>query len=159
MVFRLTSPSISTWSVSVILLTVAVLGVFAFLSVAAAQSECVQTLGGNGTVSGSWTGDCLSESTPDGPSEPPAGTRYARFYSFTLSEQSDVTITLESETDPYLFLLDGDGDVVAETDDIDRSGGNYNSQIRQTLAAGDYTIEATTFSWESNCSGYLHVRI
>ena len=108
---------------------------------------------------GSWSSDCLSESTPDGPTSPPPGTRYARFYSFTLSEQSDVTITLESETDPYIFVLDGDGDVVAENDDIDTSGGNFNSRIETTLDAGGYTIEATTYSRESNCSGYLHVRI
>ena len=157
--FKLTSPSISSRSISVILLAVAALGVFAFLSVAAAQSECVQPLDGNGSVSGSWTDDCLSQSTASGPTDPPAGTRYARFHSFTFTEQSDVSITLKSETDPYLFLLDGDGDVAAENDDIDTSGGNCNSQLRQTLAAGDYTIEATTFSWESNCSGYLHVRI
>ena len=157
--FRLTSLMLSSRSVSVILLAVAVLGVFAFLSVAAAQSECVQTVDGNVAVSGSWTDDCLSESTPDGPIDPPAGTRYAHFYTFTLTEQSDVTITLESETDPYLFLLDGDGDVVTENDDIDTSGENCSSRIEMTLDAGDYTIEATTFSWESDCSGYLHVRI
>ena len=149
MMFRLTSPRLSSRSVSVILLAIAVLGVFAFLSVAAAQSECVQTLDGNGAVSGSWTGDCLSESTPTGPTDPPPGTRYARFYSFSLTEQADVTITLESETDPYLFLLDSDGVVLSENDDISTNGGNYNSQIRQTLAAGDYTIEATTYSREA----------
>ena len=147
--FRLTSPRLSSRSVSVILLAIAVLGVFAFLSVAAAQSECVQALDGNSAVSGSWTGDCLSESTPTGPTDPPSGTRYARFYSFSLTEQADVTITLESETDPYLFLLDGNGDAVAENDDIDTSGSNYNSRIEMTLAAGDYTIEATTYSREA----------
>ena len=149
MMFRLTSPRLSSRSVSVILLAIAVLGVFAFLSVAAAQSECVQSLDGNGAVSGSWTSDCLSESTPTEPTDPPPGTRYARFYSFALTEQSNVTITLESGTDPYLFLLDSDGVVLSENDDISTSGGNYNSRIEMTLAAGDYTIEATTYSREA----------
>ena len=35
--------------------------------------------------------------------------RDARVYSFTLQEQSDVTTTLESDTDPYVLLLDRDG--------------------------------------------------
>ena len=149
MMFRLTSPRLSSRSVSVILLAIAALGVFAFLSVAAAQSECVQSLDGNGAVSGSWTSDCLSESTPTEPTDPPPGTRYARFYSFALTEQSNVTITLESGTDPYLFLLDSDGVVLSENDDISTSGGNYNSRIEMTLDLGDYTIEATTYSREA----------
>ena len=51
--------------------------------------------------------------------------------------------------DPYLYLLDGDGDVVAEDDDIDRDGGDYDSRTRVTLDPGDYTIEATTYSTEA----------
>ncbi|MCY4578995.1 MAG: PPC domain-containing protein [Chloroflexi bacterium] len=147
--FKLTSPRLSSRSVSVIPLAIAVPGVFELLSVAATQSECGQTLGGNGAVSGSWTGDCLSESIPTGPTDPLPGTRYARFYSFSLTEQSDVTITLESETNPYLFLLDGDGEAVAENDDIDTSGSNYNSRIEMMLDLGDFTIEATTYSREA----------
>ena len=149
MMFKLTSPRLSSRSVSVIPLAIAVPGVFELLSVAATQSECGQTLGGNGAVSGSWTGDCHSESIPTGPTDPLLGTRYARFYSFSLTEQSDVTITLESETNPYLFLLDGDGEAVAENDDIDTSGSNYNSRIEMMLDLGDFTIEATTYSREA----------
>ena len=140
---------LSSRSVSVIPLAIAVPGVFELLSVAATQSECGQTLGGNGAVSGSWTGDCHSESIPTGPTDPLLGTRYARFYSFSLTEQSDVTITLESETNPYLFLLDGDREAVAENDDIDTSGSNYNSRTEMTLDLGDFTIEATTHSREA----------
>ena len=77
------------------------------------------------------------------------GTRYARFYSFTLTERPAVTIALESETGPYIFLLDDDGNVVAENDDIDTSGDNYNSRIELTLDVGDYTIEATNYSREA----------
>ena len=57
-------------------------------------------------------------------------------------------IDLKSDTDPYLFLLSGagtDGTVEAENDDIE-AGVNTNSRIAETLAAGTYTVEATTYS-------------
>ena len=106
---------------------------------------CVEQLTGDGIVNGSWeTGsECMSENR-DGDG---AGA-YARYYTFTLTEQSELTITLESTEDTYLYLLNGigrDGEQVAENDDIDREGGDYNSQIVETVAPGDYTIEATTY--------------
>ena len=71
---------------------------------------------------------------------------YARFYMFSLAQQADVTITLESETDTYLLLmLRGTGEILAEHDDIDEYNGNFNSRIERTLDAGDYLIEATTY--------------
>ena len=67
----------------------------------------------------------------------------------------EVTITLESEIDSYLFLLKESGEITAENDDIDRNSLNYNSRvtstiryylsITSTLGPGDYTIAATTF--------------
>jgi hypothetical protein len=71
--------------------------------------------------------------------------RYAKYYTFTLSTETRVVVSLESETDTYLYLLDGtgtDGEVIARNDD---SNGTYNSEIIQTIAAGSYTIEATTY--------------
>ena len=59
-----------------------------------------------------------------------------------------MTITLESDTDPYLYLREGEaksGDVVAENDDV-VPGTDTNSRIQGTLVAGTYTIEATTYS-------------
>ena len=73
--------------------------------------------------------------------------RYARYYSFTLEAESEVTITLESEIDTWLYLLEGagrTGEVQYDNDDI--VSGNFDSQIKETLAAGDYTIEATTYA-------------
>ena len=58
----------------------------------------------------------------------------------------EVSITLISETDPYLFLLDESGEITAENDDIDSSGGNHDSEISGTLNPGAYTIEATTYN-------------
>ena len=37
------------------------------------------------------------------------GERHARFYTFTLDEAADVTITLESDEDTYLYVLQGHG--------------------------------------------------
>ena len=90
-----------------------------------------------GSISGQWTGDCASTNQ--------AGS-YARYYTFTLPTASEVTITLESSVDTFLYLLEGAGTVgtvVARNDDIE--SGNTNSQITEFLAAGTYTIEATTY--------------
>ena len=87
---------------------------------------------------------CLSEK----PAEQGAGSRYARFYTFELTQDRDVTVSLSStEFDAYLYLLKGagkDGDTVAKNDDI--SNSDKNSRIdEKALTAGVYTIEATTF--------------
>ena len=73
---------------------------------------------------------------------------YARYYSFMLTEGSDVTISLESSTDPYLYLRAGDtksGAYLYENDDV-APGTDTDSEIEETLGAGIYTIEATTYS-------------
>ena len=60
---------------------------------------------------------------------------------------SDVTITLKSSADTYLFLLSGSGtggSVVAENDDIEPNTV-LDSRIETRLEAGTYTIEATTY--------------
>ena len=118
---------------------------------------CIERLTGDGIVNGSWeTGSaCVSENR-DGD-----GTgAYARYYTFTLSEQSELTIVLESAEDPYLYLMEGegrDGKQVSENDNIDVDGGNYNSSIEETLAPGDYTIEATTY--ETGVSGAFELTV
>jgi hypothetical protein len=91
----------------------------------------------NASVSGSLGSDCNSTHRSG---------RYARFYSFTLSSQTQVQIDLQSSTfDTYLFLLQGsgtNGTVVTSNDDYNGS----NSRIVQTLSAGSYTVEATSYS-------------
>ena len=110
----------------------------------AATDGCALDLGdlsGTVTETGSWTDDCDSSNRED---------RYACFYSFTLTQETEVTIELTSTRDPYLYLLrgrGGDGAVAAENDDI-QAGVNTNSRIVETLAAGTYTIEATTYDEE-----------
>ena len=68
---------------------------------------------------------------------------YARSYTFTLTEATHVVINLTAPEDPYLFLLRSDGTVAHESDNI--TTRNLNSRIDETLPAGTYTIEATTY--------------
>ena len=105
---------------------------------------CVQSVEADGAIEGSWDDRCLSEKDAPGG----AGDRHARFYTFTLTEAADLTITLESDVDTYLYLQDGhgkDGDPLHENDDIAGGGVNLNSRLSVTLQPGGYTIEATTY--------------
>ncbi len=91
------------------------------------------------TTSGTWTtaAECASTHRTG---------RYARFYRVTLSQSAQVTITLESARDTYLYLLEGStttSPVVDSNDDV--AFGNRNSRVIKTLPAGTYTVEATTY--------------
>ena len=111
---------------------------------------CRETLPGDGTVTEEWADDCESAVGARG---------YARYYTFTLVEESEVTITLESDTDPYLYLREGEaksGDFLHENDDIVLAT-DTNSRIEETLAAGTYTIEATTYGFGETGSFTLTV--
>ena len=106
-------------------------------------SACVQAMQ-PGSVSGSWNSACLTANPTHG------NTYYARFYTFTLAAAADVTITLTSDKPPYLYLLAGggtSGDILQETGE----GGQTSATITDTLRAGSYTIEATT--WNSKTLG------
>ena len=96
-------------------------------------------IAGTVTQIGSWASDCDSVNRVG---------KYARFYSFSVTETSDVQIDLESTDSPavdtYMYLLSGagtDGSVLEYDDD---DGPGLNSQITRELTAGSYTIEATT---------------
>ena len=57
---------------------------------------CVTILTGDGSVTGEWAQGCDSQA---------AGRGYARYYTFTLSRQAQVTVILESQdADTYLYL-------------------------------------------------------
>ena len=94
------------------------------------------TLSGSITRTGSWSYSCNSTHRSGS---------YARFYSFTVSPSTQVTIDLTSSVDTYLYLLQGSGTSgsVIESDDDD--GGGTNSRIVRTLSSGTYTVEATTY--------------
>lgn len=65
-----------------------------------AVAGCVETVEGDGTRSGEWTSACRSANLPGS---------YARYYSFTLTQEREVTVTLRSgDADVYLYLREGD---------------------------------------------------
>ena len=100
---------------------------------------CVTALSGDGSVTGEWTGECDSVGRSG---------RHARFFTFSLDNQAAVRIDLESSWDTYMFLRSGlgrDGQKLHHDDD---GGNGRNSQISESLAAGEYTIEATTYGRE-----------
>lgn len=73
-----------------------------------------------------------------------------RLYSFEGTSGQVVTITMESasdELDPFLILLDPVGREIARNDDINTSGGNYDSSIDNLRlgSSGTYTIVATRY--------------
>ena len=92
---------------------------------------------GLGWLTGTWSADCLSDKTPV---TAKAGTRYARFYTFTLDTASTVTVNITSDdvADTYLYLLEGVGNSGAVVNRGD-------TRITEQLQAGSYTIEATTY--------------
>ena len=101
---------------------------------------CGESITADGTRDGTWAAGCQSTES---------GRGYARYYGFTLAEQGEVTITVNSDEDSYLYLRSGDGRSGTALNDHqgdDDAGGDRNAQIVETLAAGDYTIEATTYN-------------
>ena len=99
---------------------------------------CVESLSGDGGVSGSWASGCESLERSG---------RFARFYSFTLAQASDVRVDLRSDVDAYLYVRRGDGVRSGSALFYDDDGGQgRNSLIDERFAAGAYTIEATTYS-------------
>jgi Calx-beta domain len=105
-------------------------------------NACIQTLSAEETtfsLAGTWTTACESESRSN---------RYAKFYDFTIVEnaQGITTIDLTSTKDTYLYLLQWNGSSWGTYASDDDGGDGVNSRISRTLQAGQYRIEATTFS-------------
>lgn len=111
----------------------------------APADPCFEPISGSVSIVRSWSASCLSVNRPN--AEGP-GDYYARFFTFSLEETATVTITLTSEVDTYLYLMNGsekDGEIEAKNDDI-VPYSNFNSGIEdQELNPGDYTVEATAF--------------
>ena len=113
-----------------------------------ALDACVTALTGDGSVAGEWTGECDSVGRSG---------RYARFFTFSLDSPAVVRIDLESSLDTYMFLRSGVGRDGQESHQDDDGGNGRNSQIAESLAAGDYTIEATTYGRERTAAFTLSI--
>ena len=104
-----------------------------------ATDSCGAAISSGGAVTGEWAAACQSRVS---------GRGYAKYYTFSLAEESEVTIDLESSVDTYLYLRRGEarlGTVLHENDDVE-VWVDLDSRISETLTAGTYTIEATTFA-------------
>ena len=74
---------------------------------------------------------------------------YARYYTFTLEQYSNVTVDLESSQNTYLYLLSGHGaGGRVRVQDGDADDTTPNTHVSLDLSQGVYTIEATTFDAE-----------
>jgi hypothetical protein len=72
---------------------------------------------------------------------------YVDYYSFTLANSRQVTITLRStQIDAYLALFSS---TAALVEDNNNGGGGTDAQIVRTLAAGTYFIAANSFTLET----------
>ena len=107
---------------------------------------CIQSIDGAGVYTGTWNDTCLSENRPM--DEDAGSDYYARFFTFTLDRSANVTVSLNSEEDAYLYLMYGSGksgEVVASNDDVSRDDTNSMLTTEEPLGAGSYTIEASTY--------------
>ena len=121
--------------------------------VVAPLDMCIEPLGalmGPVTRMGTWASDCMSEAKSGS---------YAEYYTFTLDSGTQVEINLTSGVDAYLALRQGagrDGTMVGSNDNV--GSRNFNSAINMMLAAGDYTVEATTYFAKQTGDFTLSVR-
>ncbi len=109
---------------------------WAFPATADAQGN-YQEIALNQTLSGTWSSTTQSIHRNG---------RYAQYYSFSLTQSKTVRISLDSNIDPYLYLLRGNNHLSATVVTANDDGSGANSRITATLSAGDYLIEATTYA-------------
>ena len=118
------------------------------------SEDCVSDLGTLSTRSthlrGSWTGECASIHR---------GGSHARFYTFTLANRTRAWIFLSSTVDTYVYLLNGAGVEGAIVDQDDNSASGSDARLSVTLAAGTYTVEATTADRRATGSFSLEISI
>ena len=118
---------------------------------------CFTTIDGSDTFTGAGT----TRASPTSPLRAAQVTGTPASTPSTLTEAGSVSVTLSSDEDTYLYLMEGEGksgDEKASNDDI--SSGNTNSQIPVTqLETGTYTIEATTYHAETTGNFTLVVEI
>ena len=126
--------------------------------------DCIRQVDGAGTFTGSWNSDCLSENRPQDQADGglDGSDYYTRYFALTMDDTSTITISLNSDEDTFLYLMENigrAGEQIDENDDITQ-GSNLNSRIGpRQLASGDYTIEATTYYPDTSGNFTLTVEI
>lgn len=80
---------------------------------------------------------------------------YMDVYRLAISQQTTVTIAMSSqEFDAYLYLVDANGVVLDQNDDV---GNSNNAAITRTLQPGTYYINASSF--DENETGAYTLRV
>ena len=99
---------------------------------------CHDPINASGATSGAWSSSCKSAVD---------GNKHSRYYSISVPQQTTVTIGLSSTVDAFLNVRKGyNAQKGAVLHQDDNSGSGTDARISETLAAGRYTIEATTAS-------------
>ncbi len=103
--------------------------------------HCIQTITPSATVSGQWPSGCDSKVS---------GRGYARYYQFTLTQSAEIKVLLESQdAETVLYLREGADVRTGTYFGFNEGESEYNyrrASIEDSLAAGTYTIEATTYN-------------
>jgi hypothetical protein len=87
----------------------------------------------------------------------PHSKKHTNYYTFVLSENTNVLIDLQS-TAPALYLLDANNTIVDSTAN-DYIYGTQHAKIVKTLSPGTYTIDATSKGYEERIETYtLHFK-
>lgn len=104
------------------------------------DSECLRNITSGVPVSDGWVPQCTSQSrdVADPYSPVPDEGHRAKYFTFTLNQDSDISINVESEVSPYIYILDGDTQFGTIQQELSSASGNIY------LVAGTYTIELTT---------------
>ena len=102
---------------------------------------CGYALPGDGTAA-----NTVVDAWAEGCDSAEEGRGFARYYTFTLGQESELSIVLESEhADTYLYLREGESRLYNYLAEDDDSPDTTRSEIQGILGAGTYTIEATTY--------------
>ena len=113
--------------------------------------RCTSTITGDGSVTGRWSGRYrFGDWIPECASAKRGDNYATQYYHLTLDEPSTVTLDLNSRAaGTHLYLWGGinrsSGTPLAENSGISWGGSGFSSRIERTLAAGSYTVEATTY--------------
>lgn len=104
------------------------------------NTTCVNALTFGNTVRDGWVPGCSSNNRDiaDPYSPVPDQGHRAKYFTFTLEQDSDIAVSVTSEVSPYIYILEGHGEFGAIQQEISGNSSNI------FLTAGQYTVELTT---------------
>ncbi len=125
--------------------------------------SCHDIVTGDGSINGTLVTNCKSSSYSEN------SKRYARFYSFEITQQSGVVINLESSAlNSYLILRRGkdaragtvlhSNNTAGESQNPPGTRLHLHARISEALSAGWYTIEASSLELEETGTFKLKIR-